>query len=367
VTAKFAALGGVTAGRPASGRRTSASPPLPRWVERLLALPLAGKLAGASTLVVVAAVAAMLVVHVDIPHNGQTLLITAAALITSLAVKIALVCIALRPLHELEATAERVSRHELDARVPPSLLADRDMARVGRTFNRVLDDLIADRARMRRLASEVIREGDRQRALVSRELYDSAAQALAALMFEVTAAARDSRDPALAERLEHIHAFAVEVLDEVRLLAQRVHPRILDDLGLGVALDRLARNVRETTGVRVEVEGTSDVAHVPPSAATPLYRVAEEAVSNALRHGSPRSVGIRLERDEFAVRLQVTDDGDGFDPAAPPSGQPGVGVFTMRQRVALAGGIFEIDSRPGGGTVVSATIPFGSADNLDAG
>ena len=367
MTAKLATFGGVTAGRRTSDRRTSASPPLPRWIERLLALPLAGKLAGASTLVVVAAVGAMLVVHVDIPRNGQTLLLTAAALVTSLAVNIALVCIALRPLHELEATAERVSRHELDARVPPSLLADRDMARVGRTFNRVLDDLIADRARMRRLASEVIREGDRQRASVSRELYDSAAQALAALMFEVTAAARDSKDPALAARLEQIHAFAVEVLDEVRLLAQRVHPRILDDLGLGVALDRLARNVGETTGVRVEVEGTTDVGRVPAAAATPLYRVAEEAVTNAMRHGRPRSIALRLERDEFAVRLHVTDDGDGFDPAAPPAGQPGVGVFTMRQRVALAGGIFEIDSRPGGGTVVSATIPLATGNILDEG
>jgi signal transduction histidine kinase len=347
-------------------RDAARRPPRP-WIARLLAIPLVGKLAGASAIVVVAAMGAALLLHGDAPRDSRTMLIMTLALGTSLVVNVGLVLIALRPLHELEATADRVGQGDLAARVPASPLADRDMARVGRTFNRVLDELIADRARMRRLASEVIREGDRQRASISRELHDSAAQALAALMFEVTAASRDSNDPVLTTRLETIHTHAVEVLDEVRLLAQRVHPRVLGDLGLGAALERLARGIRESSGVRVDVEANLHGVHVPANMAPVLYRVAEEAVGNAVRHGCPRTVGIHLAADDRNVRLAVNDDGRGFDVDGLPVRHPGVGLFTMRQRVALAGGIFEVESRPGGGTVVSAIVPLRPANNLDVG
>lgn len=334
----------------------------PRWAARLLAIPLVGKLAGASGIVVVVAMSTALFVHGDASRDARMLLIMALALVTSLLVTLGLVMIALDPLHELEATADRVGRGDLSARVPGSLLADRDMARVGRTFNRVLDELITDRARMRRLATEVIREGDRQRASISHELHDSAAQALAALMFEVTAAARDSSDPSLSARLETIRGYAVDVLDEVRLLAQRVHPRVLDDLGLDAALERLARGIRESSSVRIAVESKLNGTHVSAGMATVLYRVAEEAVANALRHGSPRSVGVHLIADEHSVRLAVVDDGRGFDANGRSASHPGIGLFTMRQRVALAGGIFEVESRPGAGTVVSAIVPLRAAD-----
>jgi signal transduction histidine kinase len=310
---------------------------------------------------------AALLVHGNAPRTGQLMLIVALAVITSVLVNVGLVLVALHPLHELEAAADRVERGDLDARVPPSPLADRDMARVGRTFNRVIDELIADRARMRRLAAEVIREGDRQRASISRELHDSAAQALAALMFEVTAASRDSKDPALTSRLETLHTDAVEVLDEVRLLAQRVHPRVLDDLGLSAALERLARGIRESSNVRVDVDANLHGARVPTGPATTLYRVAEEAIANAVRYGSPQTIRVHLVADDRNVRLAVIDDGRGFDTTCRPAGHPGLGMFTMRQRVALAGGIFEVESEPGAGTVVSAIVPLGAADNLDAG
>jgi signal transduction histidine kinase len=295
------------------------------------------------------------------------LLVMLFALGTSVFINVTLVLIALRPLRGLETTAEKVSHGDLDARVPLSALADRDMARVGRTFNRVLDELIVDRARMRRLATEVIREGDRQRASISRELHDSAAQSLAALMFEVAAATRGCTNPELTARLETIRTYAVEVLEEVRLLAQRVHPRVLDDLGLGAALERLGRCALESSGIHVDVNADRYGARVPPSIATALYRVAEEAIANAVRHASPRAVRVHLVADDSNVRLAVTDDGRGFVVDGRPSSHPGVGLFTMRQRIALAGGIFDVESRPGAGTVVSAIVPLRAAGNLDAG
>ena len=340
---------------------------LPRWIAALLGIPLAGKLTGASAIVVAAAIVAALGVRHDAPRDGSMLLVMFFALGTSILVNVALVLIALRPMRDLEIAAGRVSQGDFDARVPPSLLADRHLARVGRTFNRVLDELIADRARMRRLASEVILEGDRQRASISRELHDSAAQSLAALMLEVGVAKRGTTDSELKARLETIRTYAADVLEEVRLLAQRVHPRVLDDLGLRAALERLGRCTSDASGVRVDVGADLYGPRMPLGAATVLYRVAEEAIANAVRHGSARTVNVSLVGDDRNVRLAITDDGRGFAVDGRPAFHPGVGLFTMRQRVALAGGIFEVASRPGAGTVVSAVVPLPAAAHLDAG
>jgi two-component system NarL family sensor kinase len=177
-------------------------------------------------------------------------------------------------------------------------------------------------------------------------------------MLEVGAATRRTTDTELAARLETIRSYAVDVLDEVRLLAQRVHPRVLDDLGLRAALERLGRGTTESSGVRVDVDANLNGTPVPPTAATALYRVAEEAIANAVRHGSPRTVRVHLVADDSNVRLSVADDGRGFDVDDRPAIHPGVGLFTMRQRVALAGGVFEVASRSGAGTVVSAIVPL---------
>jgi signal transduction histidine kinase len=322
------------------------------------------KVTGASTVVLAAAVGTAVAFDRTTQRDTGTLLIMLGALTVSMVINVALVLIALRPIRALEETAESVSRGDLGTRVPTSLLADRDIARVGHTFNRVLDELIVDRARMRRLASEVILEGDRQRASISKELHDSAAQSLAAIMFEVSAAAQTSADPEQAARLDTIRGYAMDVLDEVRLLAHRVHPRLLDDLGLVAALERLVRSVGQSSNVRVDLDTGCQRVRVPTHIATVLYRVAEEAVSNAIRHGSAKSIGIHLSTDASNVRLSVNDDGRGFDAAARRPELPGVGLFSMRQRVVLAGGIFDIASRPGTGTVISAVLPFSHTDTL---
>jgi signal transduction histidine kinase len=92
--------------------------------------------------------------------------------------------------------------------------------------------------------------------------------------------------------------------------------------------------------------------------ASVLYRVAHEAVTNALRHGSPHRVDVRLDVEPGVVTLNVADDGRGFDVAEAEARRPGMGLFTMRERVALLDGQFEVRTRPGGGTCIRATIPL---------
>ena len=330
---------------------------LPEWVARFLAVPLSAKLAGANLTIVIAALGAALYTHRGEPEDGQLLILMATALGLSLIVSVGLVLAALRPLRYLEQTAVHVSGGDLAARVPSSVLADRNIARIGRTFNHVLDDLIADRARARRLASEVIRAGDRQRAHIGRELNESTAQVLAALAFETSALASGSSDPDVKERLETIRALTSEALEHVGTLAQTVHPRVLDDLGLVVAIKGFARRIRETSSVDVEVSADIGAARIPDSAATMLYRVTEEAVNNAVRHGWAERICIRLTAAEDAVKLVVSDDGRGFDVQAANTGT-GIGLFMMQERASLAGGMFSIESGPATGTTVQVVLPL---------
>jgi signal transduction histidine kinase len=345
---------------------------VPRWIERLLRTPLPVKLVGANVLLLVVAAATALVVRHRELSAGPVLTVVIVAYLVALLLNTGLVMLAVRPLRVLEKTVDTIWHGDLDARVPTSLLADRHVTRVARMFNILLDGLVADRARTRRLATGIIDAGDRERAAISRELHDSAAQSLAALAMQLGVAVRsiDEAPPeALRGRIEEARALANSTLEEIRMLAHTMHPRVLDDLGLVAALRRLARETTDHSasqststgdgGVVVAVtamEGSDDA--LPAPVKSVLYRVAQEAVQNARKHAAPRHIEIRLHRDAKSVMLEVADDGRGFDLATERQERTGIGLFTMRERVALVDGELRVSSRPGGGTSVIASIPL---------
>lgn len=250
----------------------------------------------------------------------------------------------------------------MHARVPASRLADSDIQRIGGAINELLDGLTADRARLRALASQVISAGDAERASLARELHDSTAQTLAAVMLEMSVAVNENRDPSLQPRLERVKAIAADVLDEVKLLAHTVHPRVLDDLGLEAALEHLAREAmaRSHVPVSVSVDGLAEP--LPKGVTSVLYRVSQEAVNNALKHAVPQTVTIHVNVEGGVARLEVRDDGAGFDAKDAERRRPGMGLFTMRERAALVGGALEVLSRTGAGTRIVATVPLSAAD-----
>lgn len=339
--------------------------PVPRWVKALLRIPLAAKLAGANVLIVLITFAASFAARGAVTETRDILLIVGLALAGSFVVNAVLIFVALRPLQELEMTATRVWRGDFDARVRRSLLADWRVARVGSTLNLLLDGLMADRARTRRLASEIIGAGDRERAYIARELHDSVAQTLAALVMQLGAAARDSTDPSLTGRIKSIREIGSDALEEVRMLAHTMHPRVLDDLGLVAALENLARQVGERANAVVTVEAEGKVEgdsiganDVPPAVASVLYRIAQEAVSNALRHGHAQAVNVSVRTDSHTATLEIRDDGRGFDVLEAEQRRPGMGLFTMRERVSLVNGQFEVLSHLGSGTRIVARIPI---------
>jgi signal transduction histidine kinase len=344
------------------GRRASGAP-APRErpalggvAERALRVPLLGKLAGANLIIVAAALLAVLAErHSLLP--GTAVSILGLALGLSLFVSLALVYVALRPLSDLEATAARVSGGDLEARVPASILADRDMARVGTTLNTLLDRLTEDRQRVRRLAAQVISAQDEERARIARELHDSTAQMLAAIMLQLGVAARENTSPALDERIATLRDMVADALEEVRTISHTIHPRVLDDLGLAAALEWLARQTREQDALDVEVFADDGPA-IPKLPASVLYRIAQESLRNAVRHAQARRVELWLRRAPGTATLEVVDDGRGFDVRRAEERRPGMGLFSMRERVGLVNGTLALVSAPGKGTRVVATVPL---------
>jgi signal transduction histidine kinase len=326
--------------------------------------PLIVKLIGANVLIVLVAGITVYLTHWSDAEAWRVLAVGGVVLLCALGINIALLFVALAPLHRLEATTRRIWDGDFDVRVRSSPLADRETARLGTTLNLLLDGLIADRSRLRVLAAEVIRAGDRERAALARELHDSTAQLMAALIYQLSAAQREAGDQALVEKLGELRGLASEILEELRHLARTAHPRVLDDLGLLAALRALGRTMADPAATQVQVvllEGTEeDVRGLEPQVASVLYRVAQEAVRNALRHANASHVTMHLRVTPLYAAISVADDGAGFDLAHAEGQRAGLGLFTMRERVTLVDGTIRIDTVPGHGTSVQARIPRGA-------
>lgn len=330
-------------------------------VHRMLRVPLLYKLAGANLLIVLAAWGAGYAAYHDSAAEWRIMLVISIALAVGLAVNLLLVSIALRPIRDLEETATRVWAGDLETRVPRSAVADADLAQVGGMLNILLTALSEDRARVRTLAKEVVRTGDRERSRVSKELHDSIAQSLAALRYQLIAVERETRDAELAEKIRAVRHSAGEVLEQVRLLSHDVHPQILEDLGLVPALRHLARTTADgpTVSVNVAKEIESQLRDLPHDIAVAVYRVARESVANALRHGAPGRIEISVGLAADQLVMHVEDDGNGFDPAVADKQGQAMGLFQMRERIALLNGKVEIASSPRQGTTVRVRVPIG--------
>lgn len=348
--------------QPSRARRPGA--PRSSWAEVVpvsttaLRVPLAIKLLGANVLALTVLAGILIATAPNHPSGG---LLIGAGVIAMLVFG-GLAAVALLPLRGIEAVASRVWRGDFGARVDASLVADRDMKRIGTTFNLLLDGLVADRTRVRTLATAVIEAGDRERATLARELHDSTAQQLAGLVLQLSAAARDCADPVLAERLGLLREQAKSTLEEVRMLSHTVHPRVLDDLGLAAALEKLGREAHDMSGLEIAVSSAVD-GKVPATPAAVLYRVAQTAVHNVVKHARAHHVDMRLSIHGTDAVLEVADDGRGFDVGDAERRRPGMGLFTMRERVALAGGRFDIQSKPGAGTRIRAAVPLDEDSN----
>jgi len=284
----------------------------------------------------------------------MTLLVIGLALVV-LALALALVRERrrLRPLEDLVEAMEKVDLSSPRLHLPPSIDGvgeTEEVERLELAFLRMMRRLEAER---RRAGSAALHAQEEERARVARDLHDEVNQSLTGLLLRLEAA-REAAPPELEDELAETKALANQAMRELLSLARQLRPTALDDLGLAAAIggqvEQLGRGEIEA---RLEVEG--DFSDLGDDAQLVVYRVAQEALSNAARHSGATEVEVRLRRaGDGGVALEVTDDGRGF---AFDEQQRGLGIGGMRERALLVGGELTIESRPDAGTTVRLTVP----------
>ena len=283
-----------------------------------------------------------------------------AGAVFSVGVNAVIIQLALEPLRLLKRTADRVQAGSLDARVPPSALADRETARLMEATNGMLDRMSEYRRRLREVAARALNAGEEERRRISLELHDDTSQRLAALLLRLRVA-RTVQDPAARDAvLEDVRRELAEAADGLRRYAQGLRPPALDELGLGAALEAHVRHIAATTPAEIEVR-TENVGRMESrEAELALYRIVQEAITNAVRHSRARRIAVGVERVNGSIIASVRDDGVGFDVGrvmTSSGGQRGIGLFGMQERAGYVGGRVDVESRPGGGTTVRASVP----------
>jgi signal transduction histidine kinase len=208
-----------------------------------------------------------------------------------------------------------------------------------------------------RLERELLESTERERRRIGQDLHDGIGQQLtaASLATNGLVTALESAAPGLAPQGESLGRQLRETIAEVRALSHGLAPVALQDEGLMNALHALADTTARSSGVRCVFECPQPVRVADAALAGHLYRIAQEAVTNALKHAAPREIRLGLERRDGALALEVDDDGEGLPETLAHGG--GIGLRVMRHRAELIGAMFEIGSPPAGGTRIACHIP----------
>jgi two-component system sensor histidine kinase UhpB len=290
-------------------------------------------------------------ITVHAPVRLTEALVLAAGLGTMLGVNLLLLRRALSPLGELGGQMEQI-----DLRDPTRRLSEDDtygpvLTAFVETFNAMVDRLADER---RAGARAALTAQERERLRIGRALHDEAGQTLTAIALEIERAASDG-PRAQREQMAALAAQLHASLDEIRRISRDLRPEALDDLGLINALIALTSRADRQGGVRIERRFSARIPSLPTELELVIYRVAQEALTNVLRHAQASHCLIVLKSNDCEVELRVSDDGVGMP--SPRVNAETIGIEGMRERALLGNGTLDIESHPGQGTTVTLRLP----------
>jgi two-component system, NarL family, sensor histidine kinase UhpB len=254
----------------------------------------------------------------------------------------------LGPLRRLSQTMHAVDPTRPGRRAREDAHAASETLSLTRAFNAMLDRVESER---RNSARAALAAQEAERLRVARELHDEIGQTLTAvaLRAEHAAAQAPAQSAALADIAKTIKAS----LDDVRAIARELRPEALDDLGLVNALIALSSRISQQGSLRVQREFDGRLPQLDPDVELVVYRVAQEALTNALRHSHAANVTASLRPQDAKVVLEITDDGCGLKGPV----NEGSGIAGMRERALLVGADLQIESAAGGGVAVRLSVP----------
>jgi two-component system, NarL family, sensor histidine kinase UhpB len=208
------------------------------------------------------------------------------------------------------------------------------------------------------LLRRLVNAQEEERLRIARELHDQVGQDLTGLSLGLKSLEATLHDEAGRGTLRWLQSLAVQMGENLHRTAWELRPTSLEDIGLVHALETYIGDWSERFGIQVDFHATGlDGPRLPAELETVAYRVAQEALTNVLKHAAARTVSLVLERHVDWLQIIVEDDGRGFDPeAAPAKGR--LGLAGIRERVALMGGTLTIDSSPAGGATLYVRLPL---------
>lgn len=216
--------------------------------------------------------------------------------------------------------------------------------------------LVARERAHENFVEQVIEAQELERRRLAGDIHDGISQRLVTLSYRLDAAARAVEPHAVAEQLAAARELVALTLQEARAAISGLRPPVLDDLGLSGGLASLARSIP-----RVEIDVDLAETRVPDHIELALYRIAQECLQNVVKHAEADRARLTFAVDDGVARLEIVDEGKGFDTFEHPLGSDemgGYGLLSMAERAEIVGGRLHIRSRPGAGTTVTAVIPL---------
>jgi two-component system sensor histidine kinase UhpB len=338
------------------GRQARAAPQAARVVWRLvrpepgyrrLSLYLRVVLINTAVLATATLILAVTPATVSFPLAIREAIVLGLGVLVILIANASLLRISFRPLGRLVHAMKTIDLLQPGGRL--TISGGVEVRRVIEGFNQMLERLELERQESNRRALGT-REGERRR--IGQELHDEIGQRLTGVLLQlertIAHAPRSIRD-----ELAPTQDLARSTLDEVGRIAWQLRPGILDDLGLAAAVLALADGLPEDVGARVQIQVDRSVPQLDPDVELAVYRVAQEGLTNALRHSSARGILVHLAAHGDGIRVTVSDDGEGFA----PTDDEGPGLRGMRERALLIGAKLEIDSAATGGVTLRLEYP----------
>lgn len=227
---------------------------------------------------------------------------------------------------------------------------------------RTADALRFIRARLQSLNRDLIRAREEEATRIARELHDDVGQRLALVSIGLSRLRRAGQPSASGPDVKRLQEQTGAVVRSLRELSHRLHPAVLEHAGLLSALQMKCDEVCQATGMEVHLVSHGETSGIPPDVALCLFRVAQEALNNAVRHSGAHLVDLSLDREGAELRLRVTDDGRGFSLGATRNGH-GLGLHHLTERLGAVGGSLIVESVPGSGTTLRVAVPLNGVLN----
>lgn len=221
--------------------------------------------------------------------------------------------------------------------------------------------LMEQRENIRHMAERAVAAQEEERQRISRELHDDLGQELTTHLLALRNLQEDLSLPVetMFQRLQSLHDQSYEILVKIRRLARDLRPPVLDALGLKVAMQTYCTEFTRRTHLPVIFEADTSLPEFPDIYRITLYRVLQEALTNTIKHAQASQVWVDLSLEDDMVNLTVQDNGIGFSEEKPRSN--GIGLTGLRERITIAGGMLNINSRLKHGTILSAQFPLSNS------